>query len=68
MLRRPDEARRLFERVLASQPDSVTALIGLGITSSADPRTAEAAFARTLTLDPGNRAALILSRRMARRR
>lgn len=65
MLGRPAEAQRLFERVLERQPDSITALTGIGMTGSAQPDRAEEAFRRVLTLDPGNRRATLGLRRLS---
>ena len=52
MLKRPADAGRAFETVLASQPDNVSALVGLAIARADRPLLAEPPLRRVLDLDP----------------
>jgi len=54
MLGRPADAARLFERILAAQPDSISALLGLAMARMAKPLEAERHLRRVLELDPGH--------------
>jgi tetratricopeptide (TPR) repeat protein len=54
MLDRRADAARLFERVLADQPDNVAALLGLAMARLARPLEAEPPLRRILELDPAH--------------
>lgn len=54
MLHQLGEAHRLFAKLREGQPDSLTALIGMGLTSEGDPAAAEGFFREALQLDPKN--------------
>jgi len=57
MLKRPAEAAHAFETVLASQPDNVSALLGLAIARTDRPLLAEPPLRRVLDLDPAHQPA-----------
>lgn len=54
MLKRPADAARLFAAALARQPDTIAALLGLGMAQVARPLQAEQSFRYVLELDPRN--------------